>query len=226
MSNKSLLILFAILLLAFGFYLWQESRTEERTFKKELVSFDPTKITSVEVVNPETGTTVFTNQENDWKVKLFDGRDDNAKDDVVARMIQELSKIKPERVVAVDDKKWEELKVADGKGIRVMLKEGEKPVLDIYLGKFNMTGNPQQMQPGMNGMPGQQQPQFSNYVRLAGDKETYETKGMLEMLFRIDPKMVVDTTLNLGTAPIPAPSNDPNANIQTMPQTIPVQNNP
>lgn len=205
MSNKTLMLIFLALLLAFGAYKWKESHTEDRSFKKSLVSFQKDKVDYMEVSDPQAGTTLFTKAADGWSVKLADGSNQKANAETVNRLLTELEQIKPQRVAATTNEKWEEMKVADGKGIRVKLRENGKQTLDILLGKFTMSGQAQG-QPQMQGMPGGQQPQFSSYVRLEGDTETYSTDGLLEFSFKMDPKTIVDTTLQIGA---PQPSGLP-----------------
>jgi len=208
MSNKTLMLIFSALLLAFGAYRWKEARTGDRSFKKSLVSFQKDKVDYMEVSDPQGGNTIFTKAADEWRVKLADGSEQKANAETVNRLLSELEQIKPQRVAATNDQKWEEMKVAEGKGIRVILKENDKQTLDIFLGKFTMSGQGQgQGHPQMQGMPGGQQPQFSSYVRLQGDTETYSTDGLLEFSFKMDPKTIVDTTLQIG-APIPTGAPD------------------
>jgi hypothetical protein len=109
---------------------------------------------------------------------LPSGKNVKVPDQKIRDVFVQLQAIKPNRLAARDESKWNELQV-DSTGTRVKVYEGSKLTLDIVLGRFAF-----------------QQPRSMNtYVRLYNDKDVYEVDGFLDMTFNQGAKVFRDGTI-------------------------------
>jgi hypothetical protein len=90
----------------------------------------------------------------------------------------QLNAIKPKRLAARDQSKWNEFQV-DSIGSRVKVMEGSELALDLVIGRFSF-----------------QQPRTMNtYVRLYNDTDIYEVDGFLDITFNQDANAFRDGTI-------------------------------
>jgi len=94
----------------------------------------------------------------------------------INRLLNELLNLKTDRLVARSEDSWEEYHVNDSLGSRIIIKEGQKTTLDIFVGRFNY----QQPQGGY-GRYAQNYGTGYTYVRLKQDDEIYSVEGFLSM---------------------------------------------
>ncbi len=181
----------AILLLALiGFFAanYFFGKDKKRTFKKDLVSIDSAKVSSI-VLYPtamEGKKLTFEKQDTTWTVAKEDSTAEEANQDLVNYMLGSLMQMKTKRLATTKQEKWEEYQVAEKGGTRVQVMEGSDKTLDLYVGKFSMQQKPQvpgggQQQNPMQMQQQQQQPNMMTYVRLDGENEVYAVDGMLSM---------------------------------------------
>lgn len=175
---KYLLIAFVILLAIVVLIKFIESKKGERTIKTELVSFEVEDINSIKIItrNEKDDALSIYKQGEEWKVEQK-GEIHNADENKVTNLLNELLKIKPERLAAVSKDKWKDFEVTDSLSVRVIAIKDDKKLSDIYIGKFSYQ-NPTN--------PYERQGKMTTYVRLAEDKEVYAVDGFLRMTFNSD----------------------------------------
>lgn len=188
MSKKlSVRILVIIFVVLFAFVIVSElvdMDSGERTFKSDIVQIDSTKITEVIIypkAHPDTAITLKKTGAN-WQL-FYNNKRYKPNENMIGNMINELLKIKAQRVAATDKEKWGKYEVADSSATRVKVKHGKELAADFYIGKFTFK---QQRNPMMQQNPymrQQQQPQITSYVRIADDNNVYAVDGMLSMAF-------------------------------------------
>jgi len=166
-STKKLTLIFSVLavivLLIFVF-----DSGQDRTFRDKLVEIDTSTVSKI-VIYPKSqqgsDVTLF-KEEDDWKVKLESGKIVLVPKTKIDNLIQQLTSLKPIRMTAKSEEKWEELQV-DESATRVQVYEDSDRTLDLVIGKFSF-----------------QQPRsmFTN-VRLADETNVYLVEGFLDMTF-------------------------------------------
>lgn len=169
-SSKNGLILLAVLLAVVVIVKISDSRKGERSFRKEIASFDIDEIDGMVIYPKLPGKQLTFVKEGDlWRVgtgeKMYMA--DNA---VVNRMISQLNGIKPESVVTTNEKNWGQYDLADSASVRVSLKSGKDLVADLRVGKYSF----------------QQSRKVTSYVRLEGENAVYGVDGYVAMSFNGD----------------------------------------
>lgn len=177
LNIKSLVIIFAVLLVLVIIVFYMDSKKGERTFRSNIVDIDTSKVSSI-IIYPKS------NREEPveilrkgylWKIKskqkLF-----NADENTVNNILKTMAELKPKRVAAADRSRWEEFEVTDSLATRVKLITGKKTGADIYFGKFSYQQPKNQMAYYYN-----QQGTMTTYVRIAKDKIVYVVEGYLGM---------------------------------------------
>jgi hypothetical protein len=179
-NNKILGFIFGVLLIVVVLLFLFEGGKNERTFREVLVDIDTTAVTEI-LIYPKSQehkeVKLFKDGEN-WQVTLTSGKTAKVPDQKIRDVLKQLLAIKPERLAARDESKWNELQV-DSTGTRLKVYEGSKLALDIILGRFSF-----------------QQPRSMNtFVRLYNDKDVYEVQGFLDMTFNQGANVFRDGTV-------------------------------
>ncbi|MEN8194086.1 MAG: hypothetical protein ABFS12_14775, partial [Bacteroidota bacterium] len=137
MSNKNLIIVFAVLLIAAAIIYFPSGDKTERTFKTNLVEVDTSAISEI-VISPKSmngeSFKIF-KADNQWNVTLASGKTAIVPKDKAERLIDQIMTIKPLRLAGRSKSKWSEFEV-DSSATRVIVKEGNSTTLDIMIGKF------------------------------------------------------------------------------------------
>jgi len=167
-SNKTLALVFGVLLLLVLIIIFSDSGKNERTFREVLVNIDTSAVTSISLYpkSQNHSEVKLFKENNNWKVVLADGKIAGAPNDKVKNLFNQLLGIKPKRLAARDITKWTEFQV-DSTGTRIVVNEGNKETLNLILGRFSF----------------QQPRSMSTYVRLTQDTDVYEVDGFLDMTF-------------------------------------------
>ncbi len=168
-SSRTLTIVFAVLLALAAFYVYYDSSHEERTFKKNIVDIDTTKVTAISIypkANNHKEVRLF-KEGKYWQVQLDNNKSVTAQESKIKNLLNQLAEIKSLGVAAQNADKWHEFQV-DTVGTRVKIFEGSNNTLDITFGKFNYE---------------QQTRSMSTAVRIKGDDNVYEVNGFLEFSF-------------------------------------------
>ena len=180
MNNKTLGIIFGILLVIAAFIFIFQSGKNERTFREVLVDIDTSAVTQI-IIYPKSqkpNEVKLFKDKDEWKVNLPSGRTAKVTNQRMSSVFSQLLAIKPKQLVARDESKWNELQV-DSTGSRVQVYEGSDLSLDLVIGRFSF-----------------QQPRSMNtFVRLYNDKDVYEVDGFLDMTFNQGANMFRDGTV-------------------------------
>jgi hypothetical protein len=179
-NNKILAIVFGVLLIAGLFLFFFDGGKNERTFREVLVDIDTSKVTEI-LIYPKSQNhkeVKLYKEKDEWRVTLPSGGSAKVLNDRISNLFAQLIAIKPKRLAARDESKWQELQV-DSTGSRVKVFEGEKLSLDLVIGRFSF-----------------QQPRTMNtFVRLINDKDVYEVDGFLDMMFNQGANIYRDGTV-------------------------------
>lgn len=168
-SNKTLWIIFAVLLLAAVLIFSSESTKRERTFNTNIIKIDTSAVTEI-LLYPKSqkGKEVkITKVDNDWNVLAENGKKYKTPKAKVKNLLVQILRIKPKRLAARSKDKFAKYEVLDSVATRVVVKEGDKESLNLIIGKFAF----------------QQPRSMSTFVRLAGSSDIYEVDGFLDMIF-------------------------------------------
>lgn len=156
----------------------ESTASKNRTFRSELTSFDTASVSRITIIPKYGGTTInLFKREDKWLVTI-DEKDYNADAAAIKSMLTNLKTLRAIRVAAKSKDLWAKYEVNDSAATHVMVNEGKKIVVDIYLGKFSYQ-QPKNTNPYMY----QQQGKMTSYVRLAGDRQVYAVDGMIAMSF-------------------------------------------
>ena len=168
-SNKTLLILFAVLLIIAVLIIMKNNSGSESTFKTELIDIDSSAVSQVIIIpkgDKEKEVKLFKDNDGIWKVDIGNGKSAVIEDGKLDNIFTQVLSIKANRLVAKDDSKWKEFGV-DSSATRVEFYEGNDKTLDLVIGRFSF-----------------QQPRTMNtFVRLTDEDEVYEVEGYLGITF-------------------------------------------
>ncbi len=168
-SNKTLWIVFTVLLIAAILIFSSESTKKERTFNTDIVSVDTSSVTEI-LLYPkgQKGKEVkLAKAGNKWEVTTENGKKYKVPFAKIKNLFVQILRIKPKRLAARSKDKFAKYQVLDSAATRVVVKEGSKEALNLIIGKFSF----------------QQPRSMSTFVRLAGSTDIYEVDGFLDMIF-------------------------------------------
>lgn len=168
LSTKKLGGIFAVLIIIAAITFLFDGKTE-RTFRDTLVDIDTSAVTEI-LIYPKSlkGEEVkLFKEDGQWNVVLNESKTVITPNEKVNSLFQQLTALKPLRLVAKSENKWLDFEVEDTTGTRVIIKEGGSETLNIILGKFSF----------------QQPRSMFTFVRLDEDEEVYQVEGFLEMTF-------------------------------------------
>ena len=178
-NNRILIIILVVLTCIFLITRMINQKRSSGTLKTDLVSIDSSLISAILLYpSAEHGEEItFTRSGNNWIVKKGD-LSVEADPNSVQNMFNELIILSPERLVARGEDHWGDYGVNDSLGTRVIMKQGEKTVLDLMVGRFDYQPQP----PGYGGYGGNYGSGLT-YVRLYDEPEVYVVNGFLAMSF-------------------------------------------
>ncbi len=168
-SNKSLLLLFAVLL---GIFLLSKvfdfGKKPQKSFRTELTNIDSSSVGQI-VIYPKAGNhnaVIFEKSNEGWF--LTNGNIKSKLDpNVISGLIDQVQNIKVKRLVATSKDQWVPYEVTDSLGSRIVLYSAPtKIIADLTVGKFNFQQQPQAMQ---------------TYLRLTEEEQVYMIDGFLSM---------------------------------------------
>lgn len=179
LNIKSIVLVFAVLLVIYVLIEIIGSGKNDRTFKSDLVEVVADEVNKIEIM-PRVlggGSINIIKEGGTWMVES-EGTKYNANVSMPGSMVSELNNMKTTNLVATKKEAWGKYEVTDSLGTRVKLYNGNNVVADVVIGKFNY------------------QPQkVSTYVRLSNDKEVYAVEGFLSMVFNRDLDAFRDQTV-------------------------------
>lgn len=172
-------IFVALLILVVIVKIRESSKTahnRNRTFTSQLTNFDSASVGSI-YITPKSGKSVHLYKDvKGWKVESK-GKKYNADINLVTNMIQQMKGLTAVSIAANGKDKWKEFQVTDSAATNVKFMNGNKTLMDIYLGKFSYK-KPTNYNPYMR-----QQGNMTSYVRVNGDNRVYAVSGFLAMSF-------------------------------------------
>lgn len=180
LNNTTLAIIFLALVGLFLLVRFVRTPATERNFDTDIIKIDTAKVTELVIEQATSPDPIrlqkaggqWTVEQGPMKAKTQAGSVEN--------MLSSLLAIRPNRLASSKKDKWEQYKVSDSTGTRVVVKEGGKATLDIYIGKTNYKQGPGGPNPQMGGRPniiGE------SFVRLSDKKQVFAVEGFLEMTF-------------------------------------------
>lgn len=174
LNTKTLIILLVVL--GGIFAISKLTEKEDRTFKSELVKIDTSLVTKM-VIIPKTGggdNITFTRSGYDW---TLESAGKSYKPDIasITNIMNELARMRTERIAGIDESKWDEFEVSDTTGTRIQLFDGDDVLADLYLGKFTYSQAPQ-TNPNQR-----QQARMFTHVRPVDEKIVYVVEGFIKM---------------------------------------------
>lgn len=169
LSTKTLIILFAGLLIVVAAFLFNDAKHGERSFRKELVNIDTAKVTSINIYPKTNGHKLIKifKEGNYWKIDIAKNKTAYVPRLRINEIFREVLGIKPLSVAALNKNKWKEYQVDDSSGIEIKMYEGGDNTLDLTVGKFAFK-RPRSM---------------FTYVRVGDDNNVYKVNGMPGFLF-------------------------------------------
>lgn len=176
-SVKLIGILAALVLVYLGIQFFG-GKSRSKSFKAELVEIDTAKVSKV-LIDKGGESLELLKENNAWKVSIGDGKYVEAQSSNVKSTLSSLLTIKPSRIAAKKEDKWQEYQV-DSAGTRVRVFEGSKNTLDIVIGRFGFNQQAMQQQQQMM-MGGRGMQQFYSYVRLHDENEVYVADNFMGM---------------------------------------------
>ncbi len=182
-SNKTLGIIFVLLLAVTVIVFITNTGKKERTFRKDLVKIDTAKVTEI-LIYPKSqkGKEIKLSKEKEgWKVLLDNGRKAPVPANKIKGIFTQLLSVKPNRLVARSKDKWSAYEV-DSSATRVVIMEDGNKKLDLVIGRFNF----------------KQPRSMTTFVRLNNDTDVYEVDGFLSMSFNRSVNDFRDNTVIKG----------------------------
>lgn len=167
-NNKTLLLVFVVLLALVIVLFTNKGSHKERSFNKQLVEFNADEITQVKMFpHSMQGQSYEINRDGDSWTIFSDNKSYKANKGQIDQLVNTLQTLEAKSLVANSKDRWENYEVTDSLASRVQLYKGSKKVADVLIGKFQYS----------------QSRNMSTYVRLNGKKETYKVDGFLSSTY-------------------------------------------
>jgi len=177
MNFKVLAIVFVALLAIVVILNLSEKKKGDRSFDKELISFNIDEATGIVIKPKAGGEEVWINKKEDgWKVGTAE-ESFNADETMIEGMLNDLIDMESKRLAANSEEKWNDFEVTDSTGTRVIVKAKKNVLADIFIGKFSYQQPKNQYQ---------RQGTMTTYVRLKDKKTVHAVDGFLSMTYNRD----------------------------------------
>lgn len=170
-NNRTLLIVFAVLLVAvLTNYLIKHSRGE-RTFRDDIIEYNAGDIGRITFSKATDNQEIALYREDTvWKLQAGD-KIYTADQDLAGQIVEELAIITPDRLVANKKDLWKEYDVTDSAGVKLTVYGPKKSKTGLIIGRFSYNQS--------NRRP-------STFLRLDGENEVFAVEGYLGMVFNRD----------------------------------------
>ena len=179
MNNKILISVLGLLVLIFVSTNFLKKNNSKVILQTDLISIDSLKVNQIDIFNQNSDTIRIINDNDNWFVKN-NIIETNAKLSEISRILDELSKIKIERLISKSEDSWDKYQLSDSLATKLVIFQGSKK-LDLYLGKINYSA-PE----GNNQFNQQQNFIVKTNVRVNDDPRVYLIDGFLGMTFNRD----------------------------------------
>jgi hypothetical protein len=191
LSNKLLLIIFAILAILAIFVFIHDNKKGERTFKSELFSVDSSAVTSITIYPKGRGNDIIKLAKSGKAWDVISNNKHYPTDSLVIKnLLHSLAHINPERVSGTDKASWKEFELADSSSFRVVVEQGTTVTADFRVGKvsFSQDRNSQNSR-------GNRNMEVKSHIRVASDDRVYVIDGFLSMMFSNNPGQYRNRTI-------------------------------
>lgn len=168
MKNKTLLIVFLVLLSIYGLNrLFSGKR--DGNFSSALIKLDTAAITAITInlLDPDPQELTLKREEEGWIVS--NGQlNTKALPEAVSALLKSLALVQTQFIVTDKPDKWSNYEVNEGQGVSVQVYKGSKKIEDFIVGGLNYNAETQTA---------------LGYIRLSGQKEVYAVDGMQAVNF-------------------------------------------
>jgi hypothetical protein len=181
-NNKTLLIIFVVLAIVVVIFWIIDHNKGERTFRDQLISFDPQKITAITIYPKTKDGKVFSmvRSGRGWDIKSGT-RTFPADTASLKQILEAVKDIKAEGVAATGKAGWKDFGITDSLSTHVVFEAGKDVVADFRVGRPTFARQGQDYS-GRNV-------KVTSHVRMAGDDRVYSVDGYLSMMFADNPSM-------------------------------------
>jgi hypothetical protein len=177
-NNRTLLIVFVVLLGIFLVSKFFFSDRKERNFRTDLVTLDTAQVTNIQIYPKDEEKITLQKESGQWTVQQG-SISSQADQSAVMNLLTTLEDLKPQRLAATSKEQWSALDITDSAATRVVVAANGKEVADVYIGKFSINASAQQP---MNPMQQQRQmPSATSFVRVGNEEEVYAIDGYQTM---------------------------------------------
>jgi hypothetical protein len=183
-NNRTLFIVFGVLLAAFLVMEGVKLTRGERTFRDDIIAYEADQISKITFNTKGPAAVPVELYKVDTTWKLTAGGKEYAADQEMANGIAgELALITPERLVANKKDLWKDYDVTDSAGTRLTIYGPKKSKTELVIGRFSY--NQSTRQP-------------VTYVRIENENEVFAVEGYLAMTFGRDINGLRDKNLFKG----------------------------
>jgi len=183
-NNRTLLIVFAVLLVAFLVVEGVKLTRGERTFRDDIIEYEADQISKItfNTKGPVAVAVELYKEDTTWKLKAG-GKEYAADQEMANGIAGELAYITPERLVANKKDLWKDYDVTDSAGTRLTIYGPKKAKTELVIGRFSY--NQSTRQP-------------VTFLRIGNDNEVFAVEGYLAMTFGRDINGLRDKNLFKG----------------------------
>ncbi len=171
-SNRTLIIIFVLLLAVFAVNQLVKMSRGERSFRDDIIEFKANDISRI-VFYPKGAPAQeveLYREDSLWRLKAS-GKEYSADQDMANGIVEELAYITPDRLVANKKDLWKDYDVTDSAGTKVVVFGPKKSKTELVLGRFSY--NQATRKP-------------STYLRVDKDNDVFAVEGYLAMTFSRD----------------------------------------
>jgi hypothetical protein len=199
-KNRTLLLLVILGIVVGLYFLLGQWGDQESNFRTSLPGYDTAVVDRVELspANPDYPFDLVRDG-NEWQVMVGD-QSYAADPSSIRNLLDGLNGIPIRNVVANSSDRWEEYKVNEESGTRLKFISGNKPVSDLYLGRFEYIQPKSRQRDQFGRSP---QGEMLSFVRMADEESVYAIDGMVSLGIRKNANEYRDKRLvKLGTESI------------------------
>jgi len=167
-TNRTLVIVFVILLVAVAANFIIRNIKGERTFRDDIIEYKAEDISKIliQTQGSESKTELY-REDTVWKLRAGD-RNYAADQELARGIAEELAFITPDRLVANKKDLWGDYDVTDTSGIKLTIYGPRKEKTGLIIGRFSYNQNTRKP---------------STFLRLEGENEVFAVEGYLGMTF-------------------------------------------
>lgn len=166
MNNKTLFLIFAVLLAIYGISNLMSNKTD-RSFKTDLISIDTSQVTSLTIFPKSDDHQEILLQKNNGQWVATQGNVTTVANGLaVNTLLNNIQLIKTKRVAAKKEERWKDYEVDEANGTRIKVFAGSTLLEDFIVGRFSFD---------------QQTRQGLSFIRISEEAEVYAVDGFMSM---------------------------------------------